>query len=90
MMSMTPQEGRKSVQEPTPCAPSGGNPPAFGKDPSNGLLAGEGARAPFGCPHEWSTKSVFISGFGRGFLQSWCCQFRLQLKEKGKQFFVTY
>lgn len=52
MMSMTPQEGRKSVQEPTPCAPSGGNPPAFGKDPSNGLLAGEGARAPFGCPHE--------------------------------------
>lgn len=38
---------------PTPCTPRGGKPPAaFGTDPISGLPAGEGARAPFGCPHE--------------------------------------
>lgn len=36
--------------KPTPCAPRLGKPPAFGKDPSSGLFAGDGARAPFGCP----------------------------------------
>lgn len=54
----------------TPCAPRGGKPPALGKDPSSGLFAGDGARAPFGCAHVWSTKSVFISGLGLGFLHS--------------------
>ena len=58
--------------------PRGGKPPAFGTDPSKGLPAGEGARAPFACPQEWSTKRVLMSGFGLGFLQSWCCQFKLQ------------
>lgn len=63
----------------TPCAPKGGKPPALGSGPSNGLFAGDGARAPFGCPHEWSTNKVLISGFGLGFLQSWCCQFKLHI-----------
>jgi hypothetical protein len=27
-----------------------------------------------------------MSGFGRGFLQSWCCQFKLK-KEKKKEFY---
>lgn len=33
-------------------APRGGKPPVFGKDPNKGLFAGDGARAPFGCPQE--------------------------------------
>ena len=32
----------------TPCAPKGGKPPALGNGPRSGLLAGDGARAPFG------------------------------------------
>lgn len=47
--------------------PKGGKPPACGNDPSSGVLAGDGARAPFGCPHEWSTNKVLISGLGLGF-----------------------
>jgi hypothetical protein len=67
----------------TPWAPSG-KPPGFGIDPSNGLFAGDGARAPFGCPQEWSTKRVLISGLGLGFLQSWCCQFKLSKTNTSK------
>ena len=37
---------------PTPRAPRGGKPPAFGKDPRSGLMPGDGSRAPFGCAHE--------------------------------------
>jgi hypothetical protein len=36
----------------TPWAPGWGKPPGFGIDPSNGLFAGDGARAPFGSPQE--------------------------------------
>ena len=32
----------------TPWAPIGGKPPGLGIDPSSGLFAGDGARAPFG------------------------------------------
>lgn len=54
----------------TPWAPIGGKPPTLGIEPIIGLATGEGARAPFGCPQAWSTKSVFISGLGFGFLHS--------------------
>lgn len=53
----------------TPCAFIVGKPPALGTDARRGLFAGDEACAPFGWPQEWSTKSVFISGFGIGFLQ---------------------
>lgn len=39
------------MYKPTTCAPKGGKPPGFGTaPPSRGLFAGDGARAPFGCP----------------------------------------
>lgn len=64
----------------TPWAPKGGNPAGFGKAPISELVTGDGALAPFGCdcPQEWSIKRVLMSGLGFGFLQSWCCQFKLQ------------
>ena len=66
----------------TPWAPIGGKAPAFGIGPTRGLFVG-GGRDPlaFGV-HEWSINSVLISGFGRGFLQSWCCQLRLKFKRE--------
>ena len=36
----------------TPWAANWGKPPGLGIDPSSGLFAGDGARAPFGCPQE--------------------------------------
>lgn len=42
-----------NIYKPTKCEPNGGKPPGFGTaPPSSGLFTGEGARAPFGCPHE--------------------------------------
>lgn len=61
----------------TPWALRGGNPPALGTAPISGLVTGDGALAPFGCPQVWSTNRVFMSGLAFGFLQSWCCQFKL-------------
>ena len=40
---------------------------------------GDEALVPFGYPPAWSTNRVFISGSTFGFLQSWCCQFKLWL-----------
>ena len=61
----------------TPLAPRGGKAPARGFmlfmlpiAPTIGLFMGGGARPPFEGPHVWSIKRVFISGLGRGFLQS--------------------
>lgn len=73
---------KKFPQRLTEGPPIGGNPPTLGIEPINGLVTGDGARAPFGWPQLWSTKRVFISGLGFGFLQSWCCQFKLQSKEE--------
>jgi hypothetical protein len=62
----------------TAWAPIGGNPADLGIGPTIGPLAGGGALAPLvGAAQEWSVKSVLMSGFGLGFLQSWCCQLRL-------------
>ena len=61
----------------TPWAPIGGNEPAFGIGPTRGLFVGEQDLLAVGL-QEWSVKSVFMSGFGRGFLQSWCYQFKLK------------
>lgn len=69
----------------TPGPPIGGNP-TLGIGPINGLVIGDGARALFPCPQLWSTKRVFISGLDFGFLQSWCCQFKLQSKEEARKF----
>jgi hypothetical protein len=46
------QPNPNMIDKLTPWAPNGGKPPGLGIDPSNGLFAGDGARAPFGCPHE--------------------------------------
>lgn len=54
----------------TPWAARGGKTPGLGTGPASGLLAGGGARAPLLEEQVWSTKSVLISGFGRGFLHS--------------------
>ena len=54
----------------TPCAASWGNDLGFWIGPMNALATGDGARAPFGWPQEWSTKRVLISRFGLGFLHS--------------------
>lgn len=63
-------------------APMGGKAPALGIGPTRGLLVGGGGLAPFVVGlHEWSVKRVLMSGFGRGFLQSWCCQFKLKENE---------
>ena len=73
-------KNHKTKQSPsklTPCAPKGGKAAAFGTDPIKGLVTGDGALAPLGCPQLWSTNKVLMSGFGLGFLQSWCCQFKL-------------
>lgn len=60
----------------------GGKAPALGIGPTRGLLVGGGGLAPFVVGvHEWSVKRVLMSGFGRGFLQSWCCQFKLKENE---------
>ena len=67
----------------TPWALRGGNPPALGTVPISGLVTGDGALAPFGCPQVWSTNRVFMSGLAFGFLQSWCCQFKLLNKTWG-------
>ena len=78
---------RKTKQFPpklTPCALMGGKAAAFGTAPNKGLVTGDGALAPLGCPQLWSTNKVFMSGFGLGFLQSWCCQFKLH-SHFGKQ-----
>lgn len=58
-----------------------GYPLTPGSEAIIGLVTGDGARAPFDCTQLWSTKRVFISGLGFGFLQSWCCQFKLQSEE---------
>ena len=42
-----------------------------------GIEADCGVREPFGGLQVWSMNKVLISGLGLGFLQSWCCQFKL-------------
>ena len=59
----------RSLKTLTLCA-RGANAPAFGKAATRGLFAGGGARGPLGGPQVWSTKSVLMSGFGRGFLHN--------------------
>lgn len=75
---MTNNSKKRKILGLTPGPPIDGNPPTLGMEPIRGL--GDGARAPLGCPQLWSTNRVFISGLGLGFLQSWCCQFKLQFQ----------
>jgi hypothetical protein len=72
-------------KELTPWAPIGGNAPALGIGPTRGVFEGGGGWAPLAVVgvQEWSINRVLMSGFERGFLQSWCCQLRLKVpKEK--------
>lgn len=56
---------------------------------ARGTGTGVGARAPFDGAHVWSVNKVLMSGLGLGFLQSWCCQFKLP-RPSDKYFSTQY